>query len=52
MLVRGFAEVFYLSMDDLERVRGAYPELREVLTMAWEEKSATVAGLVLEGVVL
>lgn len=52
VVARGFVEVFCLSVAQFERIREAYPELREVLTKASQEKSATVAELVLEGVVL
>jgi CRP-like cAMP-binding protein len=52
VVARGFVEVFCLQVAHFERIREAYPELREVLTKASQEKSATVAELVLEGVVL
>jgi voltage-gated potassium channel len=47
-----FVEAFRLKASDFERIRGSYPELREVLTKAANEKSESVAHLVLEGIVL
>jgi CRP-like cAMP-binding protein len=47
-----FVEAFRLKASDFERIRGSYPELREVLTNAANEKSESVAHLVLEGIVL
>jgi CRP-like cAMP-binding protein len=49
---RGFTETFQLSASDFERIREAYPELREVMTKASKERSSAMAELVLEGVVL
>lgn len=48
----GFVEVFRLKKSDFERIRRFYPELREVLTKAANEKSESAAHLVLEGIVL
>ncbi len=47
-----FMEVFRLSAADFRRIRDEYPELREVLTNASNEKSESVAHLVMEGIVL
>jgi len=48
----GFTETFRLDATDYERIREAYPELREVMTQASKERSDTMAELILEGVVL
>jgi len=48
----GFSEVFRLGAASFERIRSDYPELRDVLTRASQERSRKVAELVLEGVVL
>jgi voltage-gated potassium channel len=48
----GFSEVFRLGVDSFERIKSDYPELLDVLTQASQERSSTVAELVLEGVVL
>ena len=48
----GFTEAFVLDAEAFERIRAAYPELREVLTKASSERSRVLADLVLDGVVL
>ena len=49
---REFTETFQLSATDFERIREAYPELREVMSKASKERSDSMAELVVEGVVL
>jgi hypothetical protein len=49
---RGFTEMFQLTAADFERIRNSYPELRDVLTKASQERSGKMAELVMEGVVL
>jgi len=49
---RDFTETFQLSASEFERIREAYPELREVMTKASQERSGSMAELMLEGVVL
>jgi voltage-gated potassium channel len=47
-----FSEVFWLQADAYQRIRSAYPDLREVLTKSSQERSDTLNQLVLSGIVL
>jgi len=49
---RGFSETFQLSAAEFARIRAAYPELKDVMVKASQERSDTMAELVMEGVVL
>jgi CRP-like cAMP-binding protein len=48
----GFSEVFRLDAEAYQRIRSTYPDLRDVLMKASQERSSTVAQLVLDGIVL
>jgi len=49
---RDFSETFQLSAAEFSRIKEAYPELTEVMAKASQERSDSMAELVLEGVVL
>ena len=48
----GFSEVFRLDAEAYQRIRSTYPDLRDVLIRASQERSSTVNQLVLDGIVL
>lgn len=48
----GFSEIFRLDTASFSRIRSEYPELIDILKRASQERSSTVAELVLDGVVL
>ena len=48
----GYAETFKLTAADFERIRQDYPELKDVMAKASQQRSGTMADLMLEGVVL
>jgi hypothetical protein len=47
-----YCDIFILRKDEFNRIRGDYPEFREVLKRVSAEKTEKISTLVLEGVIL